>query len=222
MTRHLSILLLGAALLMAAPLRGQTSVPLHLNRYGQEAVTGPVKVVFIGDSITDGWPKKHAAFFDGTGRLGRGISGETTASMVLRFRQDVVDHHPKYVVINGGTNDIALNIAYYDEDYTFGNIVTMVELARAAKIRPVLTSLLPASSFPWRRDISDAPEKIAALNARIKAYAAAHRIPYVDYHTPMLAPDGRSLNPAYSGDGVHPNADGYAVMESLLPRKLLR
>lgn len=215
--KHIRTILLGAALLLSAAAWGQ-KIPLHLEKYAEAPVPERVRTVFMGDSITEGWPKKHGAFFDGTGRVGRGISGETTASMVLRFRQDVVAHHPKYVVINGGTNDIALNAGFYDEDYTFGNLVTMVELARAAKIRPVLTSVLPAAGFRWRPEVKDAPEKIQSLNARIRAYAASKHIPYVDYYPALVAGDGRSLRAEYSPDGVHPNAEGYAVMEALVTR----
>ena len=182
-----------------------------------DPLAGQSRVVLMGDSITEGWPELHPAFFDGTGYIGRGISGQVSAQMLVRFRQDVIDLHPAVVVINAGTNDVAENQGPYSEDFAFGNIVSMTELARANGIAVVLTSVLPAAAFRWRPAITDAADKIAALNARIKAYAEAQGIPYVDYYTPMVVSDAsRALNPAYSNDGVHPTAAGYAVMEPLV------
>ena len=180
-------------------------------------VEGQPRVILLGDSITEGWPEKHPEFFETTGYLGRGISGQVSAQMLVRFRQDVIDLHPDVVVINAGTNDVAENQGPYDEDFTFGNIVSMTELAQANDIAVVLTSVLPAAAFRWRPAITDGADKIAALNARIKAYAAEKGIPYVDYYTSLVVSDSsRALNPAYSNDGVHPLAAGYAVMEPLV------
>lgn len=174
-------------------------------------------VVLMGDSITEIWPERHPSFFDGTGYVGRGISGQVSAQMLVRFRQDVIDLHPAVVVINAGTNDVAENQGPFDEAFTLGNIISMTELARANGIAVVLTSVLPAARFSWRPALTDAADKIAALNVRIKAYAEEQGIPYVDYYSSMVVPDAsRALNPAYSKDGVHPVAEGYAVMEPLL------
>ena len=175
------------------------------------------RVVLMGESITEIWPENRPSFFEGTGIVGRGISGQVSAQMLLRFRQDVIDLHPDVVVINAGTNDVADNQGPFDEDYTLGNIVSMTELAQFNGIAVVLTSVLPAAAFRWRPAITDAADKIASLNARIKAYAAAKGIPYVDYYSAMVVADpSRALNPAYSKDGVHPVAAGFELMEPLV------
>lgn len=180
-------------------------------------VEGQPRVILMGDSITEGWPEKHPAFFEQTGYIGRGISGQVSAQMLVRFRQDVIDLHPAVVVINAGTNDVAENQGPYDEDFTLGNIISMTELAQANDIAVVLTSVLPAAAFRWRPAITDGADKIAALNKRIRAYAKKQGIPYVDYYTSLVVSDSsRALNPAYSNDGVHPLAEGYAVMEPLV------
>ena len=176
-------------------------------------------VVFMGNSITDFWVWKMPEFWEAHPRfVDRGISGQTTSEMLVRFRQDVIDLHPKVVVINYGTNDIAENTGPYDEDLTFGNVCSMVELARYHKIKVVLASCLPAGGFGWRRSITDSMEKIRSLNERVKAYAKENKIPYVDYFSAMVNAEGTAMRADYANDnpGVHPNAAGYAVMEGLL------
>lgn len=178
---------------------------------------GQQRVVLMGDSITEIWPDRHPAFFENPDYVGRGISGQVSAQMLVRFRQDVIDLHPAVVVINAGTNDVAENQGPYEEDFTLGNIISMTELAQANGIAVVLTSVLPAAGFRWRPAITDAADKIASLNARIRAYAEAKGIPYVDYYSAMVVDDAsRALNPAFTNDGVHPVAAGYEVMEPLL------
>lgn len=171
------------------------------------------RVVFLGNSITDNWAK-YRPFFTDHGFVGRGISGQTTYQFLARFFPDVIELNPAVVVINGGTNDVAENTCPYREATTFDNIVAMVNMARRHGIKPVITSVLPAASFPWRKNITDAPEKIKALNERLKAYADAEGIPYVDYYSLLVDADGRSLPARYSYDGVHPTVDGYTVMEA--------
>ena len=171
------------------------------------------RVVFLGNSITDFWPVAHPGFFESNNFVGRGISGQTSYQFLTRFREDVVNLMPEAVVINAATNDIAENTGPYDEDRTFGNILSMVEIAQANGIKVILSTVLPAKGFGWNPAITDAPEKILKLNKRIAGYAAAHNIPFIDYFTPLVDADGVSLNPAYSGDGVHPNPQGYEVME---------
>ena len=210
-------------MLLACNLSAQNFV--HYHWFDGENATVPAgtkgRVVFIGDSITEGWGVKGTpGFFDNDNMVERGISGEVTAQMVLRFRRDVIDLKPKTVVILCGCNDIALNQGEYNEDYTFGNIVTMIELAKANKIRPILCSILPAAAFPWRQEVTDSAEKVASLNARLEAYAKKNHIKWVDYFSPMLAPDGRSLNPDYTNDGIHPTPPGYEVMESIILKAL--
>ena len=177
---------------------------------------GEKRVVFLGNSITQGWVEKHPDFFKKYGYIGRGISGQTSYNFLLRFREDVVKLQPKLVIINAGTNDVAENSCTYNEELTMGNIITMVEIAKFHKIKVILTSVLPAAGFGWNKSITDAPAKIKALNTRIKAYAQANKIPYVDYYTPLVDNDGKTLNPQYSNDGVHPTKPGYEIMESII------
>ena len=175
------------------------------------------RVVFMGNSITEGWPMHRPEFFkENPSYVGRGIGGQTSYQFVLRFREDVVKLNPKVVVINAGTNDVAENTGPYNEEHTFGNIVTMVNIAKANKIKVILTSVLPAKGFGWKREIKDAPEKIMALNARIKKYAEENKIPYVDYDSARVDTEGSSMPTKYSNDGVHPLPDGYKVMEALI------
>lgn len=194
----------------------------NLKRYAQanKELPAPAKkekrVVFMGNSITGGWVKHSPEFFTENNYIGRGISGQTSYQFLVRFREDVINLQPKLVVINAGTNDVAENTGPYNADITFGNIVSMVELAKANKIKVILTSVLPASGFRWNKQITDAANRIADLNDRIEAYAKAHKIPYVDYYKDMVSGPERSLNPAYSKDGVHPTKEGYAVMEALI------
>jgi lysophospholipase L1-like esterase len=171
----------------------------------------------MGNSITEGWPSHRPEWFkENPNYVGRGISGQTSYQFLLRFREDVIKLNPKVVVINAGTNDVAENTGPYNEEFTFGNIVSMVNIAKANKIKVILTSVLPAKGFGWRPDIKDAPEKIMALNARIKKYAEENKIPYVDYYTALVDTDGRSIPAKYSRDGVHPLPEGYKVMEALI------
>lgn len=178
---------------------------------------GQPRVVLMGDSITELWLKEHPGFFSLNGYVGRGISGQVSAQMLVRFRQDVIDLDPAVVVINAGTNDVAENQGPYSEDFAFGNIVSMTELAQANGIAVVLTSVLPAAAFRWRPSVTDGADKIEALNKRIRAYASEHGIPYVDYYSALVVDDpSRALNPSYSNDGVHPLPAGYDVMEPLV------
>lgn len=179
---------------------------------------GERRVVLMGNSITDFWPKKRPQFFADNGLIGRGISGQTSYQFLLRFREDVVSLQPKVVVINYGTNDIAENTGVYDEDLTFGNVCSMVDIARANGIKVILASCLPAEGFGWNPSITDAMAKVRSLNARVEAYAKARKIPYVDYFSAMVTSDGTALQADYAVDqpAIHPNEAGYEMMESLL------
>jgi lysophospholipase L1-like esterase len=173
---------------------------------------GEDRVVFMGDSITEGW--KIGESFPGKPYINRGISGQTTPQMVLRFRQDVIALKPKVVVILAGTNDIAGNTGPETLEQMEGNLASMAELAAANRIRVVLCSVLPAFDFPWRPGRTPAP-KVLELNAWMKAYAAEKGHVYVDYHAAMK--DQRDGLPAtLSKDGVHPLTAGYAVMTPLV------
>ena len=174
---------------------------------------GEQRVVFMGNSITELWQTLDSGFFAGRPWVNRGISGQTTPQMLVRFRQDVIDLHPTAVVILGGVNDLAENTGPTTVDAIFGNIVSMAELARANGITVVLSSVLPASDFRWRHGLDPAP-KIVALNAKLEAYAAGHHSVYADYHAAM--DDGRGgLRAELTEDGVHPNLAGYRLMEPI-------
>lgn len=179
------------------------------------------RVVFMGDSITEGWSGSRASVFAGQPeRINRGISGQTTPQMLLRFRQDVVALQPRAVVILAGTNDIAGNTGRMTVPQIADNIASMVELARAHQIRVVLCALVPANRYPWAPEQRPAPQ-ILALNAWIRAYAEQEGLVHVDFHTP-LADAQQGLGPEHAGDGVHPNDAGYAVMQRLLEPALAR
>jgi lysophospholipase L1-like esterase len=190
------------------------------NRY--EAANDTVKVrpraVFMGDSITDNWAKKDMDFFTSNNFVGRGISGQTTSHMLVRFRRDVVDLNPKYVVIMAGTNDIALNNGEISHENILGNIISMCEIAKANKIKPILCSVLPADRFRWRPQLTPA-EDLVKLNKMIQEYAKSARIPYVDYHS-VLKDENNALPEKHAADGVHPNLDCYKIMEEIIVKYL--
>ena len=190
-------------------------------RYQQkngEVVSRP-KAVLMGDSITDGWARADGAWLDEYGLVGRGISGQTTSHMLVRFRRDVIELHPEYVVILAGINDIGRNNGYITVENTFNNIVSMVELAQLNGIKPVLCTLLPAFEIGWRRRVGDPRPSIAKLNSLIVDYAAGKGIPVVDYHSAMKTADGAMI-PSLARDAVHPNLEGYKVMEEVLKKTL--
>ncbi len=176
---------------------------------------GENRVVFMGDSITQGWKIEGPdGYFPGKPYINRGISGQTTPQMLVRFRQDVIDLKPKVVVILAGINDIAGNTGPMTLEQTEGNLASMAELASANHIRVVMCSIMPAYDFPWSPGMLPAP-KVVAVNAWMKAYAAQNGYVYVDYHTAMK--DERDGLPAMlSHDGVHPLPAGYAVMAPLV------
>jgi len=173
--------------------------------------TGEQRVVFMGDSITEGWKLDQA--FPGRPYINRGISGETTPQMLVRFRQDVIDLRPKVVVILAGTNDIAGNTGPMTLEQTEGNLASMAELASANGIRVVLCSILPAFDYPWSPGLEPAP-KIALVNAWLRGYATAKGFVYVDYYSAMKDDRG-GLPETLSQDGVHPLPAGFAVMAPL-------
>jgi lysophospholipase L1-like esterase len=173
------------------------------------------RVVFMGDSITQLWKIEGAdGYFPGKPYINRGISGQTTPQMVLRFHQDVIALKPKVVVILGGINDIAGNTGPETLEQIEDNLTAMTELAKENHIRVVLCSVMPAFDFPWRPGVTPAP-KVLALNRWIEGYAGEHHYVYVDYHTAMK--DERDgLPPNLSKDGVHPTAAGYTIMAPLV------
>lgn len=146
--------------------------------------------------------------------VNRGISGQTTPQMLVRFRQDVINLKPSVVVILAGINDIAGNTGPSTIEGIADNIMSMAELAKANNIKVVLCSVLPAFDFPWRQGLEPA-EKVVKLNALLKSYAEKHNFVYVDYFTAM-ANESNGLKNELGNDGVHPNATGYSIMEPLI------
>jgi len=190
------------------------------------AANETARVVFLGDSITDMWQlPKSGGFFPGKPYVDRGIGGQTTPQMLLRFREDVIALQPKVVVILAGTNDIAGNTGPMTLEETEGNLATMAELARVHGIHVVLSSVMPVN------DVADAdgkvimqterrpPEKILALNAWIKKYAAENGLVYLDYF-PATADEKGFLKSEITADGLHPNAQGYAAMAPLAEKAI--
>lgn len=177
-------------------------------------VTQKPKAVLMGDSITDGWAKADEAFFTENNFVGRGISGQTTSQMLVRFRRDVVDLAPKYVLILAGTNDIAKNNGDITLENILGNIISMCEIAKANKIKPVICSVLPADRYRWRPEVAPA-EDIVRLNAMLKEYADSKKIKFIDYHS-VLKNDNNGLPAEYAPDGVHPTIECYKIMEQMV------
>jgi lysophospholipase L1-like esterase len=168
------------------------------------------RVVFIGDSITQGWAEAAPDFFV-AGRIGRGIAGQTTPQILLRFRQDVIDLHPTVVQIQGGANDIAANTGPMTFEQTQANIRTMVELAQAHGVRVILASVPPSTRLPWRPQLTDVAERIHTLNAWLRRYADESGAVYADYWSVLQNGQG-GIRPSWSTDGAHPNRTGYAAM----------
>lgn len=213
MKRILAVLLAAVPLLAAAQPRDWANYGRYAEANAQ-LVKAP-DVVFMGNSITDGWDNAHPEFFSENNFACRGIGGQVSSQMLCRFRADVINLRPKAVVILAGTNDLALNNGPIDTEHIVENIVSMAELALAAGIRPILCSVLPAGAYPWRPEVTEVARKIRELNERLHEYAVERGIEWVDYHTAMQAEDG-SLRPEYTNDGVHPTRAGYDIMEQII------
>ncbi|GEC72729.1 Lysophospholipase L1 [Flavobacterium flevense] len=196
----------------------------YLSKYQQENASLPLpisdenRVVFLGDSITEFWSTKHAYFSKNKSYINRGISGQTTPQMLVRFRADVVALNPKIVVILAGGNDIAGNTGPATTEMITNNIYSMVELAQVHQIKVILCSVLPANFFYWNPKEKPA-DQIIALNAVLKEYALAHRISFVDYYSEM-ADEQKGLQKQLSEDGVHPNSAGYEIMSPLIEKAI--
>lgn len=185
------------------------------------ALTCDDRVVFMGNSITQGWIDMVPEFFaDDKQYINRGIGGQTTPQMLLRFRQDVLDLWPKVVVILAGINDIAGNTGPSSLEMIEDNIHSMTELAQSHGIQVVLCSVVPAYDIPWREGLEPAP-KVIELNRRIKDYASLKGAVYCDYFSAM-ADDRNGLPKELSEDGVHPNKEGYAIMEPIVENAIAR
>lgn len=215
-TRYL--LLLSALMLFTASYAQKDWAKFNRYEKANKAIPLKTQIVFMGNSITEFWVKKDSNFFRKNNFLGRGISGQTSCEMLVRFRSDVINLHPQKVVILAGTNDIAENNGQISLEHILGNIISMVELAKVNQIEPILCSVLPAKVFSWRKTLYPAPI-IIKLNTMIERYAQEKGILYVDYHKAMKDAQG-GLPEKYSPDGVHPNLKGYQLMEKIVLKAL--
>lgn len=180
----------------------------------KETVQGEKRVVFLGNSIFEGWSVARPEFFQGKPYFNRGISGQVTAQMLLRFQEDVVALQPDVLVVKAGINDIAENAGPYDQLKTVNNIKSIVQLAQANKIKVVLCSVLPANRFIWRTALSPA-DKVIELNNALKILAKTQGVYYLDLYTSLV--DGqKGMKSEYANDGVHPTVEGYKVLEPLV------
>jgi len=219
------LLAAACAVALAAPTLAETKVPgdPHADDpvgivadpcpTANKAIEGQmVRVVFMGDSITDNWINLDPTMFQ-NGLVDRGISGQTTQQMLVRFRNDVIALKPQAVHIMAMTNDIAGNTGAATMETVLGNIQTMADLARAHGIKVIIASVPPAAAFPWSPGMTPAPQ-VAAINKWLADYARANGFTFVDYHKAMAQPDG-AMKPGLSSDGVHPTREGYAIMRPL-------
>ena len=179
---------------------------------------GETRVVFMGDSITEDWSRLAAGFFAGKPYINRGIGGQTTPQMLIRFRQDVIALKPKVVVILAGTNDIAGNTGPSTLEMIRDNITSMTVLATAANIKVILSSVLPVYDYPWAPGLHP-KEKILALNEWLESYARQNNFLYLDYYS-LMSDNRKGMKPEFSPDGVHPNEAGYKVMGSIAQKAI--
>ena len=192
----------------------------NLQRYQKENAQLDVpklnenRIVFMGNSITEGWDQHVPNFFKNQSYINRGISGQTTPQMLIRFKQDVIDLRPKVVVILAGTNDIAENTGPSTLKMILDNISSMAEIAKTNNIKVIISSIIPAYDYPWKPGLKP-NEKIPALNKLLKKYALKNDHYYLDYFSAMTN-EKNGLIKKYTYDGVHPNKEGYLVMEPLV------
>lgn len=173
------------------------------------------EVVFMGNSITDNWAYFHPDFFSSNNFCGRGISGQTSSQMLVRFTDDVIALHPKAVVIMAGTNDVAHNEYWVSPEQVVDNIIAMCNIAQSNGIVPIISSIPPCSEFPWRKEINNPGQTIVDINKSLKAFADANGIVYVDYHS-ALTDEKLGLPKTLSNDGCHPLPDTYFTMEEMV------
>lgn len=198
----------------------------NISKYSNENQNLPVpskdekRVVFMGNSITEGWKMSSPEFFSQNNYINRGISGQTTSQMLVRFRPDVIALKPKLVVILAGINDIAQNNGPIELKDVFGNIVSIAELAKINNIKVILSSVLPANDFSWKKGMEPA-EKVIQLNSMLEKYASENKIPFVNYY-PKMVDSKKGLDKKYTNDGVHPTLAGYKLMEPILQEAILK
>ena len=174
-----------------------------------------VKIVFMGDSITEGWSLSDPNFFKKNSFVNRGIGGQTSPQMLLRFKQDAIHLNPNMVIINAGTNDIAENTGPSNQEMIIDNITSMAEICIKNNIDVALSTILPVFKYSWNENIINVPEKISSINKILKKYSENNNIQFIDYYSSMV--DGqKGLMSAYATDGVHPTKEGYKVMADII------
>ena len=177
--------------------------------------SGRNRIVLIGDSITEGWTEFNPTFFQENNLINRGISGQTTPQMLIRIKQDAVHLDPKIIIINGGTNDIWGNTGPSTSEMIIDNLCSMAEIAIKNNINVALSTILPVYKYPDRDDIIDPPKTISLINSVLIDYCKKNGLTFLDYFSPM-ADEKKGLRSDYGTDGVHPNKQGYSVMEQVL------
>lgn len=197
---------------------------INLNKYKEENLSlglpkqGENRIVFMGNSITEGWKSLSPNFFLDNNYVNRGIGGETSTQMLLRFRSDVINLKPSAVVILAGINDIAENQGPISIPDIARNIFFMSQLASENNIKVILCSVLPAYDFPWRPGLNP-KDKVISLNDLIQKHAQENSFEYVDYFSSMVD-ERKGLIKEYGNDEVHPNLEGYKVMESIIQKSI--
>ncbi len=225
------IIFLGSSLILAFLLMAQSSIAqdwdwANLNRYQKDDAKLEKKpqeqrqVVFMGNSITELWGNLSPDFFSEHSFVNRGISGQTTPQMLIRFRQDVIQLHPQLVLILAGTNDLAGNTGPATLKMIENNIASMADLARSHQIKVILCALLPAYDYPWRKGTYPS-KKIVKLNKWIKNYCKENGLTFLDYYSDFVNEKG-GMKAKFTKDGVHPNLSGYKVMEPLAMKTIHR
>ena len=173
------------------------------------------RIVLIGDSITEGWSLMDPDFFKNNNLINRGISGQTSPQMLIRFKQDAVHLKPKLIIINAATNDIAANTGPATPEMIIDNITSMAEIGLKSSINVALSTILPVDRYDWNETIKDAPEMISKVNSSIKKYSEENNLTFIDYYS-SLVNSNKGMKSSYANDGVHPTREGYDVMALVL------
>jgi len=173
------------------------------------------RIVLIGDSITEGWSLMDPDFFNNNNLINRGISGQTSPQMLIRFKQDAVHLKPKLIIINAGTNDIAANTGPATPEMIIDNITSMAEIGLKSSINIALSTILPVDRYDWNETIKDAPEMISKVNSSLKKYSEDNNLTFIDYYS-SLVNKNKGMDSSYANDGVHPTKEGYDVMAIVL------
>ena len=177
------------------------------------------RIVLMGDSITEGWSLMDPGFFKNNNLINRGISGQTSPQMLIRFKQDAVHLQPKLIIINAGTNDVAGNTGPTTPEMIIDNITSMVEIGLKNSIDVALSTILPVSKYGWNDIVEDAPERISKVNNALKKYAQEKKLLFINYYS-ALVNENKGMKSAYADDGVHPTKEGYEVMAFVLKNTL--